>query len=141
MSVDNLPHVVLRFVYTPGMDVQLFLTLVAGHYLADFGLQSQHVAEMKGRAFVEAIGFHTLTAHAAIHGLVAGLITHNIAAGLTVALTHWLIDFGKASELLTDRFPHTKGSRAHGQTTGLYGINVDQALHILVLLVVVLLVV
>lgn len=123
------------------MQVQLFLILVAGHYLADFALQTGHMAETKGRVFVEAVGFHTLTAHAAIHGLVAGAITHNFAAGVVVALTHWLIDFGKASVLLTDRFPHTKGARKHGQTTGLYGINVDQTLHLLVLLAVILFVV
>ena len=118
------------------MDIRLFVFLLAGHYLADYGLQSRYVAEKKALAFIEAEGFYALTAHAAIHGLVAGLITHHFWVMLLVAATHWLIDFGKASALLSDKYPHTKGARKHGQKTGLYGINIDQALHIIVLLIV-----
>lgn len=120
---------------------ELFFTLLAGHYLADYGLQTSHMATLKAKALVEAGGTHILTAHAAIHGLIAGLITQNFMAGVIVAASHWLIDFCKASELITDRFPHTKGARQHGQTVGLYGINVDQSLHITVLAIVVWLVV
>jgi hypothetical protein len=116
------------------MDIQLFIFLLGGHYLADFGLQSRHMAEMKGRVFIETAGFHNLTAHAAIHGLLTGLITQSLAAALVVAVTHWIIDFGKASELLTDKFPHTKGARRHGQKHGLYGLDIDQCLHIVILL-------
>lgn len=119
------------------MHWELFFTLLAGHYLADYALQTDHMAATKGKALVEAAGFHALTAHAAIHGLVAGVITHNFWAGLIVALSHWIIDFCKASVLLTDHLPHIRGARKHGQTVGLYGINIDQTLHILVLLVIV----
>jgi hypothetical protein len=118
------------------MDWKLLLILWAGHYLADFPLQPAFVAENKQKILGESIGFHCLTAHAFIHGLVAGVITQNLAAGLAVGITHWLIDFGKACQLLDDHFPHTKGARLHGQTAGLYGINVDQALHFLVILIV-----
>jgi tetrahydromethanopterin S-methyltransferase subunit C len=120
------------------MHWQLFFTLLAGHYLADYGLQTQFMAELKSKVFKQAAGLHALTAHAAIHGLVAGLITHNFTAGLIVALSHWVIDFLKASEYVDDRFPHTAGARHNGQRVGLYGINIDQTLHILVLLAVVL---
>ncbi|HET7320445.1 MAG TPA: DUF3307 domain-containing protein [Candidatus Saccharimonadales bacterium] len=123
------------------MHWQLFLTLLAGHYLADYGLQTQHMAELKAKVFKQAAGFHVLTAHAAIHGLVAGAITRNFTVGVIVALSHWVIDFLKASEYVDNRFPHTAGARQGGQKVGLYGINVDQTLHILVLLVVVLFVV
>lgn len=116
------------------MDWHLFLTLAAGHYLADFGLQNRHMAEGKRTVGKEAAGFHLLTAHAAIHALILGLLAHSVTIGLIVGLSHWLIDFLKASELLTDRFPHTKGARRHGQTQGLYGLNIDQALHLLVVL-------
>lgn len=125
--------------YNRGMNhTELFFALLAGHYLADYALQTRHMAEGKAKIFKQSAGFHLLTAHAAIHGLVAGTITRSFTAGVIVALTHWLIDFLKASELLDDRFPHTKGARRHGQTVGLYGINVDQTLHILVLLAVIL---
>jgi len=117
------------------MDWQLFFTLIAGHYLADFGLQLPYMAEKKAKAFVEPIGFHVLTAHAAIHGLVAGVISGHFWVGVFVAVTHWIIDFGKASDLIDNRFPHTAGARRNGQTHGMYGIHLDQALHILVLLI------
>lgn len=117
------------------MDLQLLITLWAGHYLADFPLQPAFVAEKKGLVFIESIGFHCLTAHAAIHGLVAGMLTRSFTAGLVVGLTHWAIDFGKSSQLLRS-WPHTKGARRGPQTTGLYGINIDQALHFAVILLV-----
>ena len=50
-------------------------------------------------------------------------------------LTSHAFDFGKASVLLDDRFPHTHGARKGSQTIGLYGINVDQALHFSVIAV------
>lgn len=119
-------------------ELQLLITLWAGHYLADFPLQPAFVADLKKKIFQESIGFHCLTAHAFIHGLVAGAITMNFWAGFVVGATHWLIDCGKACELIDDRFPHTKGARKGPQTAGLYGINVDQALHFAVMVFVVL---
>lgn len=116
------------------MNFELLIILWAGHYLADFPLQPAFVAEKKSLVFIESIGFHCLTSHAFIHGLVAGVITNNFVAGLFVGVTHWIIDFGKASQLLDDRFPHTKGARKGPQTSGLYGINIDQALHLLVII-------
>ena len=119
------------------MDFQLLLTLWAGHYLADFPLQPAFVADNKKKILQESIGFHCLTSHAFIHGLVAGFISQNFAVALIVGITHWLIDFGKSCQLLDDRFPHTKGARIPGiQTAGMYGINVDQALHFLVIIIV-----
>ena len=118
-------------------DIELFFALLAGHFVADYPLQNDFIADNKGKAFVSAQGFYTLTAHSATQGLIAGLISQNFTVGLIIAITHWIIDFGKKSVLLTDKFPHTKGSRKNGQKVGLYGINVDQALHILVILVVV----
>ena len=97
------------------MDIQLFLTLVAGHYLADYGLQSDFMVKQKENALKTAMGFHALMAHAAIQGLVAGLLSHNFTIGVIVAMTHWLIDLGRGAK-------------------GWYGINIDQLLHILVIL-------
>ena len=53
--------------------------------------------------------------------------------GLIVGITHWIIDFGKSNIMIDNRFPHTKGARNQYQKVGLYGINVDQALHLLVI--------
>lgn len=114
------------------MNWELLFTLWAGHYLADFPLQPSFVAEKKGLVFIESIGFHCLTAHAFIQGLVAGLLSGRFWVGLVVGLSHWAIDFGKSSELLVN-LPHTKGARKGPQVSGLYGINVDQALHFTVI--------
>jgi len=116
------------------MHWHLFVLLLAGHYLADFALQTQYMAENKATVFKKALGFHVLTAHAFIHGLVAAVISRHYTVGIIVGLSHWVIDFLKASELIDDRFPHTAGARRNGQKVGLYGINIDQTLHILVLL-------
>jgi hypothetical protein len=118
------------------MNAELLVILWAGHYLADFPLQPAFVASEKRKIFRESIGFHCLTAHAFIHGLVAGTITQNFYAGLFVGTTHWLIDFGKSYQGFTDKWPHTKGARNEFQEYGLYGINVDQALHFLMILIV-----
>jgi hypothetical protein len=104
------------------MDVQLFFMLLGGHYLADYGLQSRFMADAKERATKDAVGFFALVGHAAIHGLVAGLLSQRLSVGLIIAGTHWVIDFLKAVKRL-------------------YGITVDQGLHILVILLVVLFVV
>lgn len=119
--------------------METFLIFWGGHYLADFPLQPAFVAEKKGLCFKESIGFHCLTAHAFIHGLVSGTIAtqlcyHNaFLFGFIVGLTHWIIDFGKSSVFLDDRFPHTHGARKGPQHTGLYGINIDQTLHLIVI--------
>lgn len=118
--------------------VELFFALLAGHFLADFGLQTEFMSKTKGQAFVKAIGFYTLTGHAAIQGLVLGAISRNFKVGIIIFVTHWVIDFSKASVLITDKFPHTKGARKNGQAQGFYGINIDQALHVLAILGVVL---
>lgn len=110
-----------------------FLLLVAGHYLADFALQTQFMVEQKQNIFKTAMGFHALTAHAAIHGLVAGVITRSFTAGLIVAGAHWLIDGVRSTSVFDNKLPHTKGARKNGQTQGLFGINIDQMLHIGVL--------
>lgn len=117
------------------MSWQLLWTLWAGHYLADFPLQPEFVAKQKSLVFIESIGFHCLTAHAFIHGLVAGVLSGHLWVGAVVGLTHWVIDFGKASKLLVN-LPHTKGARKGPQTSGLYGINIDQALHLAVIAVI-----
>lgn len=123
--------------------IEAFLLFAAGHYLADFPLQPAFVAQKKGRVFFEAIGFHCLTAHAMIHALVAAVIAvvlghHWLMAFLVVGVTHWLIDFGKAWDGWPEGWQITQGAKWEGKpdARGLYGINLDQALHMLVLVIV-----
>jgi hypothetical protein len=112
------------------MDVQLFLTLVAGHFLADFALQTDFMAAKKRKVFVESMGIYALTAHASIHGLVAGLICQNLWAGIVVGSSHWLIDFVRSSDVMTKRLANKKGPGPHDT----FGIHADQFLHVLVLI-------
>lgn len=110
------------------MDIQLLLTLIAGHYLADYGLQSRYVAENKGKIFIMPDAFHALTAHAAIHGLVIGLLAGSFNAGLSVAITHWVIDFSRSSEWLMKKLS-IKRDRT-------FSIHIDQVLHVLMIILV-----
>jgi Protein of unknown function (DUF3307) len=123
--------------------IELLLLLIAGHYLADFPLQPDFVAKQKSRVFFESIGFHCLTAHAMIQGLVAAAIAGALdypwlMPFVVVAITHWLIDFGKAWDGWPDNWRLTQGAKWAGKpdARGLYGINVDQALHGLVMFIV-----
>ncbi len=117
------------------MDIQLLVTLWAGHYLADFGLQSRFMATSKRLVFIESIGFHLLTAHAFIHGLIAGFIAQDFTTGLVVGATHWLIDFTRSSVFFRD-FLASKKIIRRKVTSDLYNIHIDQLLHFLVILAV-----
>ena len=119
------------------MMIELFLALLAAHYVADFPLQGGMIARNKGKVFFQSIGFHCLTAHAAIHASMAVIAAAAMGYGLllpfiVVGVTHWLIDFGKSWQGF-DNFHLTEGAREGPQVYGLYGINVDQALHVGVL--------
>jgi len=101
----------------------LFL-LFAGHFLADFPLQGEHIAKTKNWHYVPdyipegqtptPIWFYSLTAHAMIHGLMVYLITGSMELTLLQVLSHWGIDFLKCENIIN---PH-----------------VDQVLHYLALL-------
>jgi hypothetical protein len=54
--------------------------------------------------------YQCLTAHALIHAGGVYVVTQSAALALSELLAHWFIDFGKSS--------------------GLYGFNADQALHV-----------
>lgn len=74
----------------------LLLLLVMGHFVADFGLQSDRMATEKcpGQGVVLGWGWW-LCAHAAIHGFVVGWLTGVPLLGLAEWLVHALIDLGK----------------------------------------------
>lgn len=115
----------------------LFLALVAAHYVADFPLQGDMIARNKGLVFFQSIGFHCLTAHAIIHAGMAGLVAALLGFPwvwpfLAVGLSHWLIDFCKSWQGF-ENFHLTEGAREGPQLYGLWGINIDQALHLSVL--------
>jgi len=119
------------------MVIELFLALVAGHFLADLPLQQEKHGANKGKVFFEAIGFHCLTAHSMIHAGTAGAVAALFGYGfllpfLVVGVSHWLLDFCKSWHGF-NTWHLTKGAREGPQVCGLWGINVDQALHVGVL--------
>ncbi len=121
--------------------IELLLALVAAHYLADFPLQGDHIAKNKGKVFFELIGFHCLTAHAFIQActvaVAAAALGYNwLLPFLAVGVTHWVLDFCKSWQGFDGNLHLTKGARTGPQEYGLWGINIDQALHMAVLLVV-----
>ena len=109
--------------------ISLFLVF-ATHYLADFALQHDKMAQFKSRSNDLSMrkkmnGHHNgqkyqltwvyyLTAHASIHALCNYLILNDPVVFLIIFVTHWLIDFGK--------------------TQAYYGIHIDQGLHYIVLI-------
>lgn len=97
--------------------IELALLLIGAHYVADFAMQNQYVADAKTDP-KRPDWFHALTAHAAHHAVAAGValavLGHPWVFGaLYIGITHWIIDYGK--------------SVRHW-----YGYHVDQALHLCV---------
>ncbi|MFQ6537736.1 DUF3307 domain-containing protein [Aphanothece stagnina] len=92
--------------------LNLFLMLCMGHFVADFGLQSDRMATEKCPGRDVVLGWPWwLVSHAAIHGFFVAWITGIPLVGVAEWLVHILIDYAKCRHL--------------------FRISVDQALHIL----------
>ena len=98
--------------------------LIAGHFLADIGLQPDWVLKEKYKVFKTQLGTIALFGHASIHWLVAymiaaylGFADPYIVANI-IGGTHFFIDVGKIK--------------------GRYGVFADQILHYLVIILCVL---
>jgi hypothetical protein len=76
--------------------LNLFLMLAMAHFVGDFGLQSDRMAQEKcpGHGVTLNWGWW-LTAHAAIHGFLVALVTQMPLLGLGEWLVHMVIDIGK----------------------------------------------
>jgi hypothetical protein len=86
--------------------------LLAGHFLADYPLQTDFVAKFKARAasLTAVPWYYVLSGHAATHALAVALATGSPLLGACEFVAHWLIDLAKCE----------------GKT----GIHADQALHV-----------
>lgn len=96
----------------PTSAASLFALLAMGHFLGDFGLQSDRMAVEKCAGRDHTLPWPWwLTAHAGIHGFLVAVITGLPQLGLAEWLVHALID--------------------HLKCRGRYGLGMDQALHLL----------
>ncbi len=103
----------IGFANDPAM---LFLALVGGHALADFGLQTFYMAMGKDRFALDDDGkqknphwLPVLFAHSAIHGLFVGLATGYAWLGWAEIALHFLIDDSKSAKKFsyeTDQLLH-----------------------------------
>lgn len=93
---------------------EILSLLMVGHALADYPIQATWIATTKNHRAPHSSGYpwyHSLTAHAVIHGGFVGVITGSVWLGYAEAFVHWIIDYGKSE--------------------GLFGVNVDQTLHVI----------
>jgi hypothetical protein len=99
--------------------VEAGLYLLLAHYLADFPLQGDFLANMKGK------NWYLLMAHVLIYSLTIGAFMHALGIYATwklfvVAISHVFVDYWKCNY----------APKETALTTSLY---IDQALHLIVL--------
>ncbi len=97
--------------------MELLLQLLIAHAIADFGLQSNWLAENKNRhkEDVKGMWVHALLAHSLIHAGLTLAFTGSMFYAVVILITHYLIDLGKCEKL--------------------YGVHTDQILHYFIILI------
>ena len=98
----------------------IILVLLSAHYIADFALQNDYVAQAKAKVHTAPDGIHALVAHSFHHFAMVGLAMVLVGeswlwVAASIGLTHFMIDYGKAVRKW-------------------YGYHFDQGLHIFVIL-------
>lgn len=91
--------------------IEVLALLVFAHFLADYPLQGDFLAQAKNRNTDLGKMFwpHALTAHSVIHGGFVMLITGSVWLGLAEAVVHGVTDAAKCDNritLNTDQFIH-----------------------------------
>ena len=86
----------------------LMFKLLCGHAFGDYALQSDFIANNKGRP--SPMWPYVLSAHALIHGAFVYLATGSVNLGIAETIAHAFIDFGKCEKY--------------------FGIHADQLAHI-----------
>ena len=91
--------------------LEMFALLAMGHFVGDFGLQSDRMAVEKCAGRDVTLPWQWwLAAHAGIHGFLVAVLTGLPLLGVAEWVAHALVDTGKCQ--------------------GRYGLGVDQALHL-----------
>ncbi|MGI4816012.1 MAG: DUF3307 domain-containing protein [Janthinobacterium lividum] len=100
----------------------IFFWLVCGHFLCDYALQSQFIADAKNpfKGLPGIPWIWPMAAHCFIHGAVVAKITGSVFLGIVEIVLHFYCDFRKCWEL---------SKREIYEPEGLF--HVDQIVHIL----------
>jgi len=75
--------------------------LVCAHYVADFAMQNQYVADTKAKVHTAPDGIHALVAHSVHHVAAAAVALALLGLpwlipALVVGVTHFAIDYAKS---------------------------------------------
>jgi hypothetical protein len=77
----------------------LFLKLLAGHFVADYPLQSDFIANGKKRPGLYGVPwYYTLSGHAATHATAVYLVTGSMVLALCEFFLHFIIDTAKCEK-------------------------------------------
>lgn len=94
--------------------IEILSLMVFAHFLADYPLQGTWIATTKSHKHPHSTGYpwyHSLTAHAVIHGGFVGIITGSVVIACAEVIFHWVIDYHKSNDT--------------------FGIHMDQFLHLM----------
>lgn len=80
------------------------LLLVGGHFIADYGLQSEYMAKNKSSQSGYPHWADVLLAHVGIHGFFVALITGSWILGVAEMIAHFILDEMKSRSLTRYRF-------------------------------------
>ena len=93
--------------------IELFLLLIASHFICDYVFQTDAIATGKNRS-IDPCKFgvnwwYWMTTHAITHGVGVGIVTGMFWLGFLEAIFHWVIDFAKCEKAINlhqDQFLH-----------------------------------
>lgn len=89
---------------------EILFWLIAGHALCDFALQTTWMSESKNPWGGSPAWLHAMLSHCVLHGAAVAAVTGSVSLGAAEIAAHFAADSAKCRKL--------------------WGIHVDQALHI-----------
>lgn len=81
--------------------IWMFTKLIAGHFVADYPLQSDFIANGKKRPGLYGVPwYYILSGHAATQSVAVFLITRSMTLALAEFFAHFIIDFVKCEKVI-----------------------------------------